>query len=374
MRQTGGEYVLQTTPFAQIDIASLIGIFLQETFPTRWYESTGLSQILLQNIEQMAVQQCKKHLQEESLPQYLLDERMFSARLNFREDADYLWNGKTQISQPLAAIDIVGYGVNPQYDSSQGIEQHVQELCHRLEISPRLARTHISTEMVYIRTIHGLTSSSLRTIERMQQAYSMIDVIWQSPYIHLNYENQQTRFVGNSRELTLTPTQIIEAWQHLTERLVESKSALAEKIRESIHRYSVTAGSQLRSIVDVSHPEHPYFNLIEELREALLPEDKRDLDLQILTAFADLEALLQNQEWLRIDPSYYDRFNPALHCVYQDAGRTPGKLSRIVEVVQPGYIRYRVTETQVRPAQVIVSTQLPELYQPDTDARIPSKE
>ena len=86
-------------------------------------------------------------------------------------------------------------------------------------------------------------------------------------------------------------------------------------------------------------------------------------------------TLLQDQEWLRIEPAYLDRFNPTLHRVYHDEERIPVKLCRVVEVVRPGYIRHQGSiKPQIRPALVIVSVQLPEPPQRDSEARIPSKE
>jgi hypothetical protein len=371
LRLSGGEAVQQAIQSGKISLVDMMKESLQRTFALGLDREQNFAEELIKNIKDVAAKQCSLLQEKEDLAKRLLGEDMVRERFLFLEGAECLWGfargNIQQLNLSRESIDLLGYGINPERDVLLEVGQSVLELCKELPIRPILIATDIRDEMVFIKTLHGLTISSLHTIEQMRQAYSVMKVMRHSPYIHINYADQQRSAYEPSADLALTPRRVIETWQDQADRLVVDQPELVERIREVIGQYELASEENLGSLIGVDNPQHPFFDLIDGLREVLMLLPKNELRLQILTKFVDLEAVLYAQGWIRIDPAYYERFNPSIHRVHQDEQRSVTKLSRIIDVVQPGYIRYQEPTSQVRHALVIVSTQISAQQKIDTN-------
>jgi hypothetical protein len=298
---------------------------------------------------------------EEHLAQRLLSPELAREQQLFLQGAECLWNFVREANQEtipyLEAINLLGYGIDTrQHKTNNEVEAFLAKLLKREAVQPDLVATDISDEMALLKTQHGLMVSSLRSINDMQHAYQVMNTVRGAPYLHIDYDYQIRVAYKPLASMQVTPQRIILQWKDMANKLDDKKRDLADNIRDVVNVYELKAGTTLTESIDVGETDHPFFDLVDSMRKYIQPLNPTPPVIQALMALADMEEILLAQGWIRIEPSFGERFDPAMHRRVGDEAGTGIKAGRVVRTEIPGYIRRRPNEKQkIREAQVIVS-------------------
>jgi molecular chaperone GrpE (heat shock protein) len=361
-RLTEGDQVQQAIASGRMNLEHALRQILKKTFHAWPTGNAGSGSSLESYLKQEIIAQLKYIGGEEHLAERLLSQDLSSEQRLFLLGAECLWNFARESNQEtipsLESIDLLGYGIDPrQHKTLAEVERIVIELLKDEPARPDLVPTDISDEMALIRTQHGLMISSLRTIKDMQQAYQVMKTVKRAPYLHIDATYQATVGYKPLVSLESTPQQIIDELRKAADRLDDKNSRASEEIREAADRFEQSIATKRSEQIDVDHKDHPFFDLVDQLRGIIEPLKKTPSVQQAQLLRADMEAILHSQGWVEIDPGFNDRFDPDRHEVFDTEQRVDMKPGRIIETIRPGYERQRPGERrQIRKALVRVST------------------
>jgi hypothetical protein len=307
-------------------------------------------------------------LQRLGVHEHLLDQLLgpdaWKQREMFLKRAECMWSfekdANQQVLPHLESINILGYGIDrdlrDQNRQGQDLNAQLNQLLKQQEAPPEQVPTDISNELTYIKTLHGLLISLIRSMPELHHAYQVMNIVRAAPYLHLDYRDQVSAGYGPLTSIEMTSQQIVDTWAEVADDVERSMSKLAAPIRDTVFQYERSRQRVLHEMVQVDNENDPLFDLVGMIEETILPQNKTPVVSETLTKLSYLIGLLHAQGWVTISPPYGAHFDPTLHqkeAVREEPGLPP---DRVIEVKRRGYIRQRPNKRdQVRKALVILS-------------------
>ncbi len=297
------------------------------------------------------------------------DTTIVRQRKAFLEGAECMWNFAKDVSQNILShlepIELVGYGIEGhQGITTPDLTPVLDDLLKNQSARPDTISTDIGDELVLLKTSHGLPISAIRTINELQHAYQVMNTVRGAPYLHIDYADQVRAGYGPLANVAWTYRELMKIWYDEADNLDYSNPKLANEARTVLTKYESvlqSKGIYTGGTIDVMDEKDSFFDLVDELRWAIRPLNQTPAVAQALMKFADLEDILHAQGWIKIEPTYGERFNPSLHSALNRRAEPNMPPGRVIEVHRPGYIRHQsnnnnITRTQIRLALVDVSS------------------
>jgi molecular chaperone GrpE (heat shock protein) len=296
----------------------------------------------------------------EHLAERLWNPKLTSERQLFLSGAECLLNftldGNQEIIPNLESIDLLGYGIDRRQQTTTGDIERVLLEFFKKSTSPTLVPTDISDEMVLIKTKHRIVISSLRTIYDMQHSYMIMNTVRRTPYLHIDNTFRVRASYKPLAKLEVTPSQIIENWQDMADILENTKSQLADSIRDIVIMYKQTTEETFNERNEIDNEQHAFFDFVNNLRACIIPLNPTPPITQALMILTYMEEILFADGWIKIEPVYNDRFDPELHLIYRKEKQLTIKPNRVIETVKQGYSRQHFKkQKQIHRATVIIS-------------------
>ncbi len=287
----------------------------------------------------------------------ILKKENWRQRELFLNSADVLLNfdnhSNVHLLSYLEAIDLLGYGIDSNQLNQTNLNKQLDELLRQQEISPERVSTDIINELVYIKTLHGLPISLIRSLNQWHQAYQVMNTVRSTPYLHIDYVDQVRAGYGPLSSIERTPKQIIDRWKQVAEDIGGSRSELAQAIRDQVAQYERQSQTRLDEMAQVTDAYDPLFDLIDSLDRIVTSVHPTPSVIAALTELADLVSLLQVQGWTPIGPVYGAPLDLMLHEVVGSSNDPMLPNGRIIETQRGGYIRRIANQSvQVRKALV----------------------
>lgn len=366
-RQSEKKQIDEAIKHGDLKIDVLVSKILAQAFNT-WPKAGGGNAVAdlqdaMNSLVLSALQRIGEH--EHLLDQLLEKEPdAWKKRELFLQRADCLWsfdkNASQQVLPHLETIDMLGYGMHDD-DTLQNRDVSItlaqlDELLKQLEKRPEQVPTDINSELAYIKTLHGLPISLIRSMEEWHHAYQVMNTVRSAPYLHLDYQDQVQAGYGPLANIEKSSKQIVDLWKQMVNDIGRSKSELAEPIRKQIAEYEHQRLGKLHETVQVSSANDPLFDLIDTIEKTIRSENKTPAVSATLTELSDLIGLLHAQGWVLINPAYGAQFDRTLHEKRESREDSSLPDGRIIETLRHGYIRRVAGQPpQVRKALVVVS-------------------
>jgi hypothetical protein len=245
----------------------------------------------------------------ESLVERLLSPELSSKRQAFLERAECMWDfvyeGNEEMIPYVESINLLGYGIDAAKKLSLRTESGIRSLFGGQLFSPEVVAMYKPGELVFLKTMHGLTSSSIRSFQEMQQAYETLKTVRHDPYLHLLPE-----FYPKKVPTAPTPEKIIQAWKGTVEVLTDVQKRATQN---AVNRYEQVSSDILQEEIVIDYPDHPFFDFVDSLQKIFDPESRTLCSLMVQKSLAEIEGILQDQGWDRIEPKVGDKFDPETH-------------------------------------------------------------